>query len=466
MPPLGLLWIASVLRECGHDCHLYDHGIVWNDFRRLREVIRSFKPQAIGISALAFEAEAAHAMAKVCKEEARDTPVVIGGPYPTSFPSRCLSDRNIDFVVLGEGEETAKELFGALVRGGDPYSVAGIAYRKNGEVVLAKPRPPIANLDDLPLPAWDLLNFSFYEKHRSMSTMGIRRYAAISTSRGCPFKCIYCHNTHGKRFRPRSPEHVLKELIFLKNRYGVREFEIVDDIFNFNDARFQDILEGVIDSRLDASLHFPNGIRTDWLDERRIKLMKKAGTVSVAMILESATPRIQKLMKKGLNIEKVRENMEIGVKEGLFVCGGFMVGFPTETYEEAKATVDFAVQSSIHQAYFFLVTPFEGTPLFEMTKAIIAKRRLLDQPLFELDFFRGNYNLSAMSDEQLFTLHREAYRRFYADPKRMIRIALRHPRPLFLPRLALRAFAKALPRKRGNIQDPLRKLLGYERPFP
>lgn len=444
--PLGALYIASVLREAGHELRLFDAGELW-DPAPFRETLRTFRPAVVGLSAITIEARVMEQMARVCREELPDIPIIVGGPHATAYPARCARNPDVDYVVLGEGELTALELVRGLTQGGlDPKSVAGIAYSDDGEhVVFTEARAPITDVDSIPFPSWDLMDFGLQARTRAMSSVGSRRHMLLFTSRGCPFKCIYCHEVQGKKFRSRSPENVLKEMRELKTHWGINDFEIVDDIFNFDRARMLDILDRIVASKQEPALHFPNALRTDMLDEGQIKALRRAGTFFLCAAVETASPRLQKLIKKHLKVDKVEENIRIAVREGMYVRGFFMLGFPTETFEEARSTVDLAVRSALHEALFFIVTPFAGTALYEQYQETMRERGLLHVEPEDTGYHHANYNLSAMSDSELFGLQRSAFRRFFLDPKRALRIAARHPAKLEVLRYGALTLLKMLP---------------------
>lgn len=444
--PLGILYIASVLREAGHQVRLFDAGELYNP-EPFREALRAFRPSVVGLSAITIEARVMEQMARVCREELPETPIIVGGPHATAYPARCALNPDIDFVVLGEGEITALDLVRALTQGGlDPKSVAGVAYCGNdGKAVFTPAREPIADVDSIPFPAWDLMDFDLQARTRSMSSLGSRRHMLLFTSRGCPFKCIYCHEVQGKKFRARSPENVVKEMHELKTRWGINDFEVVDDIFNFDRTRMLDILDRIVASKQDPALHFPNALRTDMLDEGQIKALRRAGTFFLCAAVETASPRLQKLTMKHLKVDKVEENIRIAVREGMYVRGFFMLGFPTETLSEARSTVDFALRSHLHEALFFIVTPFAGTALYELYQETMRERGLLQVDPQDTGYHNAQYNLSAMSDADLFGLQRQAFRRFFLSPRRALRIAMRHPAKLETLKYGFRTLLKMLP---------------------
>jgi radical SAM superfamily enzyme YgiQ (UPF0313 family) len=163
-------------------------------------------------------------------------------------------------------------------------------------------------------------------------------------------------------------------------------------------------------------------------------LFKQAGTVSANFAIETSSTRLQNMIHKNLNIEKATIAINAAVKAGIYSTGFFMLGFPTETYEEALATIEFAVRSSLHRAYFFSPIPFAGTELAEMAaKFLKNKSETIDRQ--KMIFFppTSTLNISAMSDTELQRVLRLAYRRFYLKPKRMLRLVIHHPRILSLP---------------------------------
>jgi radical SAM superfamily enzyme YgiQ (UPF0313 family) len=448
VPPLGAMYVASVLRNEGHEVLIHDPGAAWWDLEPFRQVLQSWRPDIVGISAITIEARSMEAMALLARSTLPDVPIVVGGPHASAYPERCARHPGIDYVVMGEGETTSVELVRVLSDGGDPASIAGILFRgPDGEIVRTEERAAIQDLDALPFPAWDLIDVRRYVTVRTMSKMGRRPYMLMFTSRGCPFKCIYCHEVQGKKFRARSPQNVFAEMDALRRTHGINDFEIVDDIFNFDRERMLEIMARVRDANPKPALHFPNGLRTDILDEKQIKALRAAGAQSLMIAVETVSPRLQKLAKKYLKLDRVAANIRIAVKEGLFVGGLFMLGFPSETLEEARATVEFAVSTNLHQALFFVVTPFAGTELYEVYLDMLRQRGI--NPAEDgLDFFAGNYNLSVMKDSELFGLHREAYRRFYLSPKRIARVVARYPRRMQLPIFGAQALIRMMSRRR------------------
>jgi radical SAM superfamily enzyme YgiQ (UPF0313 family) len=453
-PPIGLLYIASMLREHGYDVMVVDlkikrrinsslKHILTNEalyenapesvveFKAIEDALGLFKPDIVGISAMTIEAPAMHKIAKKVKELRPDIKIIVGGPHPTSFPEETLSDNNIDYIVRGEGEISSVSLINAILNKQPVNNVKGIAYKNNGKIVFTSDQPLINNLDMIPMPAYDLVEFDKYKDYRNFTHTGFFKYGILFTSRSCPYRCIYCHAMFGKGFRAHSKERVIKEIKLLNSQYGLTNFLFIDDIFNLNYNRTIDILDAIhnFNKRLDIS--FPNGLRLDRLDKTLIDKLKRAGTSYIACPIESANPRIQHLIKKELNIDKARQSIYHIVHSGIYTRGYFMLGFPTETIEEIKNTVNFAINTPLHAAWFFIVTPFEGTELYEMVKDNIDKMKI---PSNKLDYFYGTYNLSAAETDELLSTFKDAYISFYVkNPLRVLRSFMAHPhKPYFV----------------------------------
>ncbi len=419
-PPLGLMYVASYVREArGDEVRIFDIRFYKQPLKEIYRIISEFEPDIVGISALTLEAPALYQIASFVKTVS-DIPVIAGGPHATSAPEEVLKNKDIDIAVIGEGEITFKELLDNLSKGEGIEQIMGIAYRRGNDIVLNHPREYIDNLDKLPYPAWDLIELRKYADNPSMSIIGYGRYMVVLTSRGCPFHCTYCHNIMGKGFRARSVENVLEEMGVLIRKHHINDFEIIDDISNFDKERFKQIMRGIIRNGWKVTLSFPNGVRTDLLDEEAVHLMRQAGAAEISIAVETASPRLQRMVKKNLNLERVRHIIDVCVEEGLFVRGFFMLGFPTETEEEIKATIDFACKSRMHGALFFLVNPFGGTELSKQMASMGKMPSLLKSEDF--DYHAMPFNASNVPDKKLHRLYSTAWMRFYFNPIRIFRI--------------------------------------------
>ncbi len=420
-PPLGIMYLASYLSEkTQYAVRLFDARMYKEPVKEFYKLMSAYQPDIIGISALTLEAAYLHTISHIAKSIDSHVKIVAGGPYPTSTPAKLMNDKNIDVGVIGEGEVTFKELLDTYEHNDDLHNIRGIVFKSYDGIISTPARTYIEMLDSLPYPAWNLIDLDAYFRRRGMSTIGIRRYMTIFTSRGCPFHCTYCHNIMGKKFRARSVDNVLEEMRILREKYDIKDFEIIDDISNFDRERFKQILRGIVGREWGVTLSFPNGVRTDMLDEEIIHLMKKAGTSELSVAIETASSRLQKLVKKNLHLEKIKRMIEIAVKDGIFVRGFFMLGFPTETEEELKATIDFACGSQLHGAIFFKVNPFGGTELYK--QAYETGKLPADTHTSNFDYYATSFNLSELSNGKFNRLYTKAYLRFYFSPRRIISI--------------------------------------------
>jgi len=421
--PLGIMMIAAQARAAGHtDVHILDMKVEgWMPPRCVDELER-LKPDVVGLSAMTYEAGCMHEVAKEIKRRMPHVVVVCGGPHPSVAAADVLADISVDFVVRGEGEFIFSDVLEGIAAGRKDWSEClGVSWRDaSGAPVHNPDRSPPQNLDEMPFPTWDLIDHAKYHKvPRGGVIYAHEEFATMFSSRACPWRCTYCHNSYGKTFRERSAEHVLAEIDLLVTKYGVKELVFMDDIFNFKAERAKAIARGIIERGYKLALTFPNGFRGDILDEELVVLLKQAGMYRCMVAVESASPRIQKVMKKHLKIEKVRHIVDFIAKQGVMVHGAFMLGFPSETAEEMQATIDWAARSSFHTAAFFRVIPFKGTELF--TQVEHAGFSLpTDWSAYEP--YQTEINLSTVPEAQITKLRKQAYRRFYFNPKRLWRI--------------------------------------------
>lgn len=442
MPPLGMMCVAAYLRRTGEvEVRIIDMAPARMSYEDIAGRIRDFRPDWLGISSLTFESDGMHRLAAIAKEVRPDMPVVVGGPHPSAYTEQVMADPHIDYAVIGEGELTADDLGRALRTRGSVEAIDGLAWRENGGVRINPRQRYVEDLDSLPFPAWDLVDIPAYKSFDRMSRSGIGDYMVIFTTRACPFKCLYCHNMFGKGFRKRSPDNVLAEIRELHDRHGVRELEIIDDIFNCDLDRAKRIFDMIADSGMKLTLTFPNGVRGDHMDEEFFVKARRAGVVFMAFAVETATPRLQKMLRKNINLEKIERNIALARKHGIFCLGFFMLGFPTETREELQATVDFAVRSKLHAAHLFIVNPYEGTELAKLAED-------MGKPIFSK--FDNNYltpgftNLTDLPDEELDRIRRRGLLRFWLKPSRVWAIVRDYPCKSQLPYLVTILFKRLM----------------------
>ncbi|MCX6639822.1 MAG: radical SAM protein [bacterium] len=427
--PLGMMSLAAYLRKyrTGDEFQLYDARVHYTPNDKLAAMVADSKPDVLCITSFSLEAEVSHDLAARVKALRPDIKIFIGGPYPTSDPQGALLDSHFDMAFVGEGERSLLAVLNALDKGDSFEGIQGIAYRKNGEVVHTGYPEMIADLDEIPIPAWDLidLDFMFSRKgKRSMMNKLQRSNRAVSvfTTRGCPYQCTYCHNVFGKKLRKRSPDHVLEEFRLLHDRYGVRELEILDDIFNMDMERAALIFDRMEQENLHFDITFPNGLRSERLDEPLLKKFKKGGVYWITVAIETGSPRIQKQIKKNVSLEKAQENINLISKMGINCNGFFMMGFLDETEEEIMQTINFAVNSQLVIASFFILTPFPNTEIYN--EAVNAG---IDMSARFSDYHDISVNLSKVSTKRLWKLKKLAYRKFYLSPKRVFLILRANP---------------------------------------
>ncbi len=425
-PPLGLAALAAVARErCGFDVSILDTYLESDPEAALDAALRRFEPTVIGLSGLTAERASLAALAERARRACPAAPILIGGPHASADPMDALTFGSPDAVITGEGEATLVEVLGRLASREPLDGTAGAVIRGgDGSPVLGPERPFIEDLDSLPFPAWDLLAIDRYATLQGMTCVGLRRYMLLFTSRGCPYRCNYCHDIQGKRFRGASPEYVLGMIDRLVNDFDVHDFDVVDDIFNWDGPRMERILDGMAARFPGVRFTLPNGVRCDRLDAAQVDKLARAGCEHLCLAFETASPRLQRWTRKHLKIDRVVEVARLAEQRRVFTTGFFMLGFPTETEAEMRATIALAARSRLHTAMFFTVTPYAGTGLRDS----VDEQRLATFTDLDRHTARQFSNLSLVPDRTFASLRAQAYLRFYGDPRRMWRILRDLPR--------------------------------------
>lgn len=440
-PPLGILTLAAGLRRYFGEAiniHFMDMALYRQPPSYLRTRLDELTPDVVAISALNLEAHPSYELAAIAKSWNPDVLTVIGGPLTLRQAELVLGEGPFDWLFEGAADRTflmaLERYFSGSELGGD---LPGFSYRRgDGSLCLNPGQDLIMDMDSLPLPAWDLLDFERYryrDRNRMITNDGERRYAFLFTSRGCPYLCNYCHDLFTKRFVYRSEENVLEEMRILYENYGVREFHIIDDIFNLHRPRVQSLMRQIHARWKDIYIAFPNGLRGDILDEETIDAMVLGGTYHVAISIETVTPRLQDMVEKHLDIERAQWSIKAFARRGVIVQGAFMVGFPTETPEEIESTLRYAIHSPLTQVHFFTVIPQPQTPIYDQAlreAPEVTVRQAREERSAGYDYPRPWYARAYGYDLEKKVAR--AYLRFYLHPPRLWRIVcLYSPRVLF-----------------------------------
>jgi radical SAM superfamily enzyme YgiQ (UPF0313 family) len=391
VPHAGIAYLAAILERGGHEVALHDMRLyASND--ALYKKIRNFKPELIGISTASFGYKTTYEIIEGIKENF-NIPIAVGGSYTSVAYSKILEDTKADYVVYGEGEEAFLDLANKT-----PLAeIRGLIWRNNDAIVTNPPSPLRENLDELPFPKYELFE---------LNKMLEKRIPIVS-SRGCPGRCTFCsiRLVFGRAFRARSPENVVNEIRHWY-RKGYDTFEFSDDNFSHDIQRAEKICDLIVQSGMRLKLIFGNGLRADRVNERLLAKLKKAGTVFIAYGLETSNPESLKLIKKDLDLDKLKEAVATTKGLGIQTQVNFIIGCPGQTFDSFMDDIRFAEKLKADQLRFYNLVPYPGTELFEWIKKngrfLYEPEEYLnslhywgEEPVFETDDFTREERIRA-----------------------------------------------------------------------
>ncbi len=353
-PPLGIAILAGYLEEKDYSVSIIDFETSRvKSKEEIKEHIKEEDPDVVGVSFFTYDRFEAVKVANAAKELGK---VVIGGGLHVTFDSAdtLQSVPSIDIGVLGEGEETLFELMKLLENDGSLQDIQGIAWRRDGKVVINQPRPLISDLDSLPMPAYHLLPMDKYPYHQ------------ILGSRGCPYNCIFCASPEfwRRKVRFRSYNLVIDEIEHLIKNYGLKEFDFKDDILFLNRKWTRNLCNKLLERNI--SIRWNCLGRVDTIDKPLFKLMRKTGCNTIRFGIESGNERILKVINKNITKQQVRHAVKVA-KEIPFVVGTlFMLGHPSETVQEMEETCQLAIELNAEHYNFKPTDIYPGTQLFHL----------------------------------------------------------------------------------------------------
>jgi radical SAM superfamily enzyme YgiQ (UPF0313 family) len=358
-PPLGLAYLASALETAGVEVKILDFVVYPYSRRNLESLLKDFKPQMVGITAVTMTFDNAIKVIKDVKTIEPQILTVMGGPHVTFCAQDTLKDYpELDVIVLGEGEKTVVELTQAADRKHRWNDINGIAFRKGAEIIHTAARDFVQDLDTLPAPARHQLALGRYR------ALGMP--VSLITSRGCPFKCIFCvgRKMVGAKVRYRNPQWVVDEMQYL-NSLNFHQINIADDLFTANKTHCMAVCDEIIKRK--ASIKWTSFARVDTVTEEILTRMKAAGCTGVSFGIESGNEKILKTIKKGISRRQVIDAVKMCNRAGVTPYGSFILGLPGETPQTIDETLEFGKQlKKMGLSFgFHLLAPFPGTEVRE-----------------------------------------------------------------------------------------------------
>lgn len=408
-PPLSLASIGAVLERDGHQVRILDCPAEGRTLDDLMLMIEEMHPAVVVWSTGTPSIESDLKIASIIKSRSPDSVTVVFGTHVTVLDTEVMqSAPGLDVVVRNEPEMTIRELVQALAGKGDTQPVAGITHRTRGEIVRNPTRPFIENLDDLPFPAWHLLDLNRYR----LPLKG-RPFLMLAPLRGCPFQCSFCtcHAYYGQRLRTRSVESVLDEISYDRDRFGIRDFFFWAETFVVNRDYVHTLCRGIMERKL--RIAWTANSRVDTVDPELLSLMAEAGCWMISFGIESASQAVLDAAKKGTRVTDAIAAVKHARKAGIKTVGHFILGLPGETPESLEDTIVYAKKLKLDLAQFYCAVPFPGSRLYERA----LQEGWIDHPDFSL--FNQNaalMNLPGLLPGDVNRCRALAYRRFYANP--------------------------------------------------
>jgi len=414
-PPLSLAVIGAVLERDGHQVRIMDCPAQGRTFDDVKMAIGEMSPGVIiwstGTPSIENDLQLASRI-KVWSPAAR---TVVFGTHVTALDRECLqSAPGLDIIVRNEPEATLAELVRKLSEAKGIEGITGITYRnEQGGAVRNPARPFMENLDDLPFPAWHLIDVDRYR----LPLKG-RPFLMVAPLRGCPFGCSFCtcHTYYGARLRTRSVESVIAEIVHDRERFGISDFFFWAETFVVNKDYVRRLCRAMLERNV--RIAWTANSRVDTVDAELLALMAEAGCWMISFGIESASQAVLDRADKGTRVSDAMAAVQLARRAGIKTVGHFILGLPGETEVSLEETIVFAGKLKLDLAQFYCAVPFPGSRLYERA----LKEGWINPP----DFSNFNQNtpllnLPALPAGLVSRYRARAYRRFYTSPANVVR---------------------------------------------
>ncbi|MFC1675841.1 B12-binding domain-containing radical SAM protein [Planctomycetota bacterium] len=416
--PMGPAYLAAVLREKGHDIHIYNMAVYHYTIEEMVDFYKNNHFDAIGIGFICGYYSYKQVV-RVC--EALNTikdrpPIILGGHGPAPEPEYFLRKLEADFVSLGEAELTLPILLEAIANKKSYSEVPGFGYRIEDSVYLNEKSEPVQDLDTIPFPAWDLFPMESYISNHAEPSKPTDRFGNIFSSRGCPYTCNFCYRME-KSIRLRSVDKVMEEMAMLMDRYNINYFQFQDELCMVNEKRIFEICDGIEKNNFKIEFYL-NG-RLNIVNKAMLKRLKEVGCRFINYGIESADEEVLRLMNKKLDLEQIHRGLQITIEAGIEPGVNILFGNIGDTHESFEKSFTLLKQydTFCQNRTIKPVTPFPGTPLYDYA---IEKGLIKDADDFykkHVNSDRLTVNFSNVSDDEaykmLFNANSELIREYH-----------------------------------------------------
>lgn len=412
-PPHGLCNLAAVCLKENISVEILDVPALGLSYEKTVKTILSKSPKCVGITAVTISVHNAAKLAQMLKTADSKIVTILGGPHLTALPSETMRKfPAFDIGVIGEGEITIIELIKTLNQKQPPDKIKGIIFRKNGTLAVNPAREFIKNLDELPLPAWELL--PDMKKYRPAAASCKRLPStSIITTRGCTGKCTFCDRSgFGESIRGHSAEYIIKIISHLQEKYSVRDIRIMDDNFILFRSKITKVCELLKEKKIDIS--WSCLARVDMVNLETLKMVREAGCWQIAYGLESGSQGILDLLNKNITLDQIKKAVRLTKEAKIKTLGYFMVGNPKETEETVAATQRLIEELDLDDIKITFFTPYPGSKIFQTAK---------QYGTFDDDWRKLDANLepvfipTGLTKEYLIKMQKKLLREFYLKPR-------------------------------------------------
>jgi anaerobic magnesium-protoporphyrin IX monomethyl ester cyclase len=406
VPPLGLAYLAAVLRRAGYPVKIRDAFAERMDWQAVGAYFAAERPEILAVSSMAPTIDLTFKTLRLARPYVKT--MIMGGPQVSVWGREIFQQcPELDLAVIGEGEETILELVAALAAGHSPEGIPGVI----GRDFHGPTRRLIKNLDLLPFPARELLPLRSYRYPFAKTN----RVTTLFTSRGCPYHCSFCDKSvFGSRWRARSSENVLEEITEIVKRFGINSVIIYDDLFTLDHRRVQAICEGIL--QRGYQLDWKCEGRVDLVDFETLKMMKRAGCSMIAYGVETGNQKGLDYLQKGTKLEQIRQAFSLTHRAGLETMAYFILGIPVESFSDELQTIRFAKEINPTYVQFSTLSPYCGTRLYQEAAGKNWLRETDARNPMDKDLKRPVVMSPLWSPEDLQRIMRQAHLSFYLRP--------------------------------------------------